>query len=152
LSRAPLFQVMVQLLNVGALTDDQAEALTEPGEVQRGTSLFDLSVDFWEGPEGIRAMAQYSVGLFEDATIARMLIHLRTLLEGIAEDPDRRLSELPWISASECQQLLVEWNATARAYPLELGAHTLFEAQVESSPDAMALVAAGYSLTYAELN
>jgi amino acid adenylation domain-containing protein len=152
LSRAPLFQVMVQLLNVGALTDDQAEALTEPGEVQRGTSLFDLSVDFSESPEGIRAMAQYSVGLFEDATIARMLIHLRTLLEGIAENPDRRLSELPWLSASERRQLLVEWNATARAYPLELGAHALFEAQVERSPDATALVAAGYSLTYAELN
>jgi len=152
LSRAPLFQVMVQLLNVGALTDDQAEALTEPGEVQRGTSLFDLSVDFWESPEGIRAMAQYSVGLFEDATIARMLIHLRTLLEGIAEDPDRRLSELPWMSASERRQLLVEWNATSRAYPLDLGAHALFEAQVERTPAATALVATGCSLTYAELN
>jgi amino acid adenylation domain-containing protein len=152
LSRAPLFQVMVQLLTVGASTDDQAEALTQPGDVQRGTALFDLSVDFWESPEGIRAIAQYSIGLFEDATIARMLDHLRIVLAGIADDPDRRMSELPWMSASEREQVLVEWNATGRAYRLDVGIPAQFEAQAKRTPDATALVFDGGSVTYADLN
>jgi amino acid adenylation domain-containing protein len=152
LSHAPLFQVMVHLLTVGALTDDQEEGLTRPGDVQRGTALFDLSLDFWESPEGIRAIAQYNVGLFEDATIERMLGHLRTLLEGIADDPERRVSELPWMSAGERHQVLEEWNATARPYRLDVGISAQFEAQVDHTPEATALVFDGGTVTYAELN
>ena len=49
------------------------------------------------------------------------------------------------------QQLLVEWNNTQADYP-DVCVHELFEAQVERTPDAIALVAGEQKLTYQELN
>ena len=48
--------------------------------------------------------------------------------------------------------MLVEWNATAAAYPRETCLHQLFEAQVERRPDAVALVFGEETLSYGELN
>ena len=56
-----------------------------------------------------------------------------------------------WASRSAHEQL-VEWNATARAYPQERCIHELFEAQARQRPDAVALVHESGELTYAELN
>ena len=50
------------------------------------------------------------------------------------------------------QQLLSEWNATSVDYPLEDCLHEHFEAQVVRTPDAVAVVFEGTSLTYRELD
>ena len=63
-------------------------------------------------------------------TIERMLGHFEVLLEGIVADPERRISELPILSAAERHQLLVEWNDTKRDYPKDKCIHQLFEEQV----------------------
>jgi surfactin family lipopeptide synthetase A len=49
-------------------------------------------------------------------------------------------------------QLLAEFNNTARAYPYDKCIHELFEAQVERTPSAIAVVANDTEITYAELN
>ena len=49
-------------------------------------------------------------------------------------------------------KLLVDFNDSAAAYPQDVCLHTLFEAQAERTPDAIALVHEGGTLTYAELN
>ena len=82
-----------------------------------GTARFDLSLELEDRPGGLLGQLEYSSDLFEEATIARMAGHWQTLLEAVAADPELRLSELPLLSASERHQLLVEWNATATAYP-----------------------------------
>jgi non-ribosomal peptide synthetase component F len=74
------------------------------------------------------------------------------LLEGITQAPEARLSDLPLLSAAERQQLLVEWNATQTDFPADRCIHQLFEAQVEHTPQATAVVFEDQSLTYAELN
>jgi amino acid adenylation domain-containing protein len=56
------------------------------------------------------------------------------------------------LSEAERHRQLVEWNATACAYPDEKCIHELFEEQVRLQPDAVALVHEGGELTYAELN
>ncbi|MCF2135569.1 AMP-binding protein, partial [Mycetohabitans sp. B3] len=45
-----------------------------------------------------------------------------------------------------------EWNATQRDYPSYLCIHQLFEAQVERTPEAPALVFEAQTLSYAQLN
>jgi non-ribosomal peptide synthetase component F len=47
---------------------------------------------------------------------------------------------------------LVEWNDTKAEYPSDKCVHQLFEAQVERSPDAVAVVFEDRQLTYRELN
>ena len=56
------------------------------------------------------------------------------------------------LSATQHQQLLWQWNDTDTEYPHHKCIHQLFEAQVERSPDAVALVFSGQQLTYRELN
>jgi amino acid adenylation domain-containing protein len=90
--------------------------------------------------------------VFDLATITRLLGHFRTLLEGIVAHPEQRLSELPLLTAPERYQLLVEWNDTRTAYPQDTYLHQLFEAQVELTPQAIAVLWADERLTYRELN
>jgi surfactin family lipopeptide synthetase C len=94
----------------------------------------------------------YNSKRFEDAAIARMLGHLQTLLEGMTANPERKLSELPLLSAAEGQQLLVQWNDTRADYPKNSSIHELFAAQTERTPDAVAAICENEQLTYRELN
>ena len=94
----------------------------------------------------------YDSRRFDDATIERMLGHFKRLLEGMVSDPEQRVSELTTLSELEQRQLLVEWNDTQSDYPQGECLHQLIEAQVERSPDSVALVFENRQLTYRELN
>ncbi|HEY9796098.1 MAG TPA: amino acid adenylation domain-containing protein, partial [Leptolyngbyaceae cyanobacterium] len=163
LNQNPLFQVVFALQNA------PMEALELPGVilsplqfVDTGTTRFDLEFHLWErkqnngvgvdSSEGISGFVVYSTDLFDAATITRMLGHFQTLLEGIVGNPEQRLADLPILSEAERHQLLVEWNTTQTDYPKAQCIHQLFEAQVEQTPDATALVFEDKQLTYRELN
>jgi glutamate-1-semialdehyde-2,1-aminomutase/malonyl CoA-acyl carrier protein transacylase len=94
----------------------------------------------------------YNTDLFDAATIKRMLGHFQTLLTAIVANPHQHLKELALLTATEQHQLLVEWNDTFAEYPFDKCVHQLFEAQVEQTPDAVAVVFENQQLTYAQLN
>ncbi len=94
----------------------------------------------------------YNTDLFKDETIQRWLGHFQTLLEAVINDPRQNLRELPLLSPAERQQLLMDWNNTKTNYPQDQCIHQLFEAQVERTPDAIAVVFENQQLTYTELN
>jgi amino acid adenylation domain-containing protein len=152
LSHQPLFQVMFALQNA------PTEALELPGltlsslEIDTATAKFDLTLSMEDTPQGLMGSLEYSTDLFDATTISRMLEHLQTLLEGIVANPQQRLADLPLLTEAERQQLLVEWNRTAMDYPKDVCVHQLFEAQVEQTPEAVAVVFADQQLTYSELN
>lgn len=152
IGRTPFFQVMFVLQNV-RLPDLRLAGLNVSLlEVKNSVSKFDLTLNMAEGPDGITASFDYSVDLFESSTVCRMLNHLRALLESIALDPLQRLSQIQMLSDAEQRQLLIEWNQTSKDYDVSRCIHHVFEAQVERTPDAMALAFEGTGLTYAELN
>jgi amino acid adenylation domain-containing protein len=99
-----------------------------------------------------RVSAEYSTEVFDASTIDRMLGHYQTLLEGIAANPDQRLSDLSLLTQQERHQLLVEWNRTEVAYPKDRCLHELIEEQVERTPEAVAVVFEDTKLTYRQLN
>ena len=121
-------------------------------EVDSGTAKFDLTLNLTETELGLHGYLEYNTDLFDAATIDRMLGHFQTLLEGVVDNPDQPLSVLPLLTAGERRQLLVEWNDTQADYPQDRCIHQLFEAQVERTPDAVAVVFEDDQLTYRELN
>jgi non-ribosomal peptide synthetase component F len=147
-SPSPLFQVMFALQNA----PDMADLTLSPLSGDSTKAKFDLILDLSERSEGLSGWFGYNTDLFDAATIARMSGHLQTLLEGIVAQPEQRLGELPILSADERHQLLVEWNQTQTNYPQDICVHQLFEAQVERTPDAIAVVFENQQLTYRELN
>ncbi|MHC5728802.1 MAG: AMP-binding protein, partial [Nostoc sp.] len=123
-----------------------------PLESESGSAKFDLTLSIKETAQRLVGSLEYNTDLFEKSTIGRMTEHLQTLLSGIVANPKQRLSELPVLTELEQQTLLVDWNDTSVEYPQQQCIHQLFEAQVERTPDAIAVVFEDQQLTYRELN
>jgi amino acid adenylation domain-containing protein len=151
LSHSPLFQVMFVLHDPGGVSE--VARVSGSQALANGTSKFDLTLLMSETEDGLEALIEYSTDLFEADTIRRMGGHFRTLLEAIAQSPEQSLSTLPMLPAAERQQLLVDWNNTAVAYPKTApGLHQLIEEQAGRTPEQVALVFEQQRMTYAELN
>jgi amino acid adenylation domain-containing protein len=167
-SRSPLFQVMFvfekpyQLEKEGASSFvlGESEGRMELGELvleplpfsAQQEGQFDLTLVMVEVDGTLSASLDYNTDLFDASTIARMAGHFKTLLEGILENPEQRISELPLLTEQERYKLLVEWNDTESDYPEDTCVHQLFETQVERAPSAIAAVFQNEQLTYQQLN
>lgn len=152
MSRAPIFQVMLVLQNAPADNLRLPGLVVESIPVDTATAKFDMIVEVLKGEEGLAVQVEFCTDLFARERIERMAGHLQTLLEAVARDPQQRLGDIPILTASEREQILVEWNRTALEYDREATIHQLVEAQVRRTPDAVALVADKTRLTYEELN
>jgi amino acid adenylation domain-containing protein len=143
LSHTPVFQVSFQWQ-------------TDPGldefEFDDGVSRFDLTAEFTERPTHLDCRFRFSTDLFDDDTIARLATHLKIVLEGIAGNPNQKISVIPLLAPSELRQIVDEWNRTEVEYRPEQRLHELFEAQVEKTPTAAAVEFEETKLTYQELN
>ena len=93
-----------------------------------------------ETAAGLDGEFEYRRDLFDAATVTRMVDHFQNLLQAIVLDPSQSIARLPLLSAIERQQILQLGSNTARPYPHQC-VHQLFEAQVQQTPDAIALVA-----------
>jgi len=113
---------------------------------------YDLTLVVIEEYGEVSYQFDYSVDLFDSPTIERMAGHYLALLQAVLAEPDRPIGELSMLTQSEYQQIVVDWNQTQREYPNDRCVHQLVEAQVQSSPDAVAAVYDEQQLTYSELN
>ena len=102
--------------------------------------------------EQLSVIALYDTGYFTVEAIARLCAAFERALSGIISMPQRRLSAIDVLDATERQKLLVQWNATARAYPRERTIVDLFEAQALRAPQAEAVSCGQERLSYGELN
>jgi amino acid adenylation domain-containing protein len=150
----PLFQIVFAFQP--PVTEDESGWNIQQFMLDNGCSKFDISFLLEERLQGLSSKIvgkiEYKTDLFDTATIERLLGHLLNLLEGIASNPHQNIAQLPLLTETERQQLLLEWNDTAVDYPIDQRLHQLFEAQVEKTPDAIAVVCGDGQLTYRELN
>ncbi|MBE9229224.1 amino acid adenylation domain-containing protein, partial [Phormidium sp. LEGE 05292] len=112
----------------------------------------DLHLNVTEIAGELLIECDYNTDLFNAGTIERWLSHFQTLLEAVVSDPKQHLRELPLLNNTQRHQLLIEWNDTQADYPTDKCLHQLFEAQVEKTPDAVAVKFENQQLTYQQLN
>ncbi|WP_414501635.1 amino acid adenylation domain-containing protein [Zymobacter sp. IVIA_5232.4 C2] len=152
LAYSPLFQTMFTLQNTpqGQLTlpGIALEALTS----EDAKAPFDLSVALEEIDGELVGSLFYATALFDADTLTQWLSAWTQLLSGMVHQPATAVSALPMLSDDLRDQVIEGFNATAHDYPREASIHALMERQVAQTPDAVAVVYAGTSLTYAELN
>ena len=155
LSRHPLFQVMLAFQNNAPVDlglpglDVQLDAAAGPAGAK-----FDLSFDLGrvetdEGPR-IAGSVEYSTALFDATTVEDLVVRLERFLTVLVADPTRRVGAVPLLSATEREDALSALDARDRAH----GGTTVvaaFEEQARLTPDAVAVRAAGTSLTFADL-
>jgi amino acid adenylation domain-containing protein len=156
LSRNPFFQVLYSFQGAGDFAAPAREApdgglLLSQVELDSGTTRLDLEVYAFRGPLGLRLMVNFRRDLFEPDTIERLLGHLAVLLQAVAQDPDRRLSELPLLDAAERDRLR-DWGCLPLPAPDGGCVHELVAAQAARTPTAPAVTMGERRLTYAELS
>lgn len=151
LSRNPLFQVNFALQNAPREKIELADLTFEVMDIDNDTSLFDLSLDIREQAGGLEGFIEYSTDLFDGATIHNLLRHFQALVQSIANGPDQRLFDLSLADEEELTPYQLEKSAVPLSLP-SLPVHQLFEAQVERTPDSIAVVSPEGQLTYHVLN
>ena len=118
-SYSPLVQVMLNWRD----RDDQPQFIglqglkVEPLLAQPKIAKFDLTLTLTDTGSEIYLEIEYNTDLFNEDRIERFMGHMNVMLNGVVENVEQRLSQLPLLSASERHQLLYGWNATQAASP-----------------------------------
>ncbi|WP_267110858.1 non-ribosomal peptide synthetase, partial [Xanthomonas sacchari] len=135
-----------------------APADTHPGALlgmelllseERTNYPVSMCVDDFGEQFGLKAICQ---GIAPERMLGYFQSAIEAVVQTLEQTPERPLVELDVLPAAERQQLLVDFNATARDYPHDRLIHQLFEEQAARTPQAIALVCDTQTLTYAELD
>jgi non-ribosomal peptide synthetase component F len=111
MSHSPLFQVLFALQNVPRRSSPEMPEL-KVGSIaaETGTSKFDLTLMIADVRQELIGGLQYNTHLFHETTIVRMSEHFQMLLEGVVNDPNRRLSTFPFMARAQQSQLISHFN------------------------------------------
>ena len=152
LNRNPFFDISFSLQNFPMPAVNFPDLEVELLRIDNGTSKFDLSIALVESQGGLATTLEYSTDLFDASTASRLLRNYTTLLEGVAHDPGRRISQYSILSDVEREQILRTWNATAVEYPRDRRVEDLFTEQARRTPQAVAVEFGEQALRYGELD
>lgn len=150
-SRVPLAPVIFNVDQRFELDDFGAASVsfdTNP----RIADNFELFINGTESGSSLVLETTYSTSLFERDTVARWLEELTVLLQGVVDDPEQPLGELPILPEWEQRRQLEAWNDTRGPLPTEPTVLEMVEAQVARTPGAVAVRDAHQALTYLDLD
>ncbi|MEV0570850.1 amino acid adenylation domain-containing protein, partial [Dactylosporangium sp. NPDC050588] len=160
LARNPLFQVMLTVQNTAGATLDLpgADVDTDGGSITgEAPAKFDLEWSVTEAfdsdgrPAGLHGALTGSADLFDAETVATVGERWARVLSSLLAAPSAPVSAVSLLDAAELDLVLRAWNDTAAEVP-PATLPSLFAAQVARTPDALALVFEGSSVTYAALD
>lgn len=100
---------------------------------------------------GLNLDFYYNEVEYSPVAIAHLASYFQTLLQSVVEQQDTTIQKFSILSERDRQHLLT-LNQSIADYPSDQTIHKLFEAQVQQTPHAIAIVSEQQSLTYAELN
>ncbi|MEO1395699.1 MAG: amino acid adenylation domain-containing protein [Cyanobacteria bacterium J06634_5] len=128
---------------------------------QTDLQLDDIQFNEWthfpltilvSGENQLTFTAKHRAEQLSAEAVSRFLGHLTNVITALIKKPDICLKDISLLCSAEKKQL-AQWNDTAvEEYPLDKSLPDLFEAQVEKTPQAIALIFEGQSLTYQALN
>ncbi|WP_277758205.1 non-ribosomal peptide synthetase [Pseudomonas sp. A34-9] len=151
---APLFSALLNYRHSDDVEQKHSRQTWEGIETlaneERTNYPFTLSVD--DLGTGLRLTTRTLSSIGAQRIGGYVQAALSGLVEALETTPQRPLNRLPLLPAEELQRLLIEFNATAVDCPMDRPLHSLFEQQVRSKPDAIAVQFAEQRLTYGELN
>ncbi|MEE4486020.1 condensation domain-containing protein, partial [Serratia ficaria] len=152
LGYTPLFQAMLAWQD-GSVRDIALPGLqAEPAGLEYGAAKFDLTLDLADTGEHVSGTLNFATALFDRATAERYGVYLLQALRAMTLDNQQPVSHIDLLPMAEREHLLHGWNDTGRDYPLHQTLQALFEQQVQRTPEAVAVVCGGESLSYAQLN
>ena len=152
LSRTPLFQVVLVLLNLPTAEFRLEDLVIAEEPLPVETAKFELMLLLQETPQGLVGAWEFSTDLFTAETVTRFGRHLATLVEAAGRAPGTPLDALPLQAPAEVRRRLEQWNHAARLVaPVETVA-ARFEAVAARHATDVAVSQGEVGWTYGELN
>jgi surfactin family lipopeptide synthetase A/bacitracin synthase 1/bacitracin synthase 2/bacitracin synthase 3 len=162
LSRNPLFDVMLNVLNQPA-TNFELEGVTLlPYELDIRIAKLDLTLEAVEQNGAIRFELEYCTALFKKQTMERLIGHFFNITRETVFNPGIRIGEIEIIAEDEKKQILVEFNKPIGMPGEEKTVIDYFEISAAKYPDRIAVIGHGRhrrtrtntdnNITYFQLN
>ncbi|MCZ4560639.1 non-ribosomal peptide synthase/polyketide synthase [Rhodococcus sp. IEGM 1401] len=157
-ARNPLFQVGLSFQNLAESTFELPGLTVSAVEADAVTAKTDLQLSISDrydqdgSPAELSAEFSYATDLFDRTTIEAFADRFVRLLAAVAEDPSAVIGDLALLSPEECTRIVRTWNDTDHDVDASQTLVSLFDRQVQAQPDAIAVVHAGESLSYAEFD
>jgi nonribosomal peptide synthetase DhbF len=150
-ARHPLFQVMLGFEARAEVELDLPGVSATLLDTHSGRAMFDLNIDLFERNGQVVGIIEYAADLFDRGTVEAFAARLIGLIEFVAANPDKPISQIEVLLPWEREQLIAGWDETAQPVPSATPPE-LFEAQAVATPDAAAVMAGDVTVSYAELN
>ena len=113
---------------------------------------FQISLSCFQKGGALGADLYYDATRYDFSDIKNLSDWFLVLLEDAISHPDQTIGKLNLLSESQRQQVLIDFNQTYTGHLHEQCIHQVFEAQVNQTPDKIAVVFKERQLTYAGLN
>ncbi|MFA0963360.1 amino acid adenylation domain-containing protein [Roseivirga sp. BDSF3-8] len=151
-SRSAIFDIMVIFNEYEANTNALKSLQLEPFENdQRTTAQFDITFSFHAHSQGLNLTIEYNTDLYDEPFIQRFARHLDTMLSSAMEAPMASLDSIEFLTGTEINQLLGDFNHTERPYDLTKTPVDLISESVAQNADKTAIISDNRKLTYREL-
>ncbi len=160
LNHHPLVQVSLAWQNNAAGDLRLGDAEVTPMSADTHTARMDLTFSLGEQwteagePGGISGHVEFRTDVFDAASVEAFVERLQRILAAMTADPSRRLSSIDVLDRDEHARLESWGNRSVLAAPgpSAVSIPDLFAAQVDRTPEAVALTCQGRSWTYRELD
>ncbi|MGB5927695.1 MAG: amino acid adenylation domain-containing protein, partial [Cyclobacteriaceae bacterium] len=153
-SRSPLFDVMVNLLNIDGKEVEENDTPVSGGASKSTSQLqvskHDLTFVFSELDSGLSFSIEYNTDLFSEARVSQMMDHVKNLLSAVAADPVTEIINYDYLPQEELNKFLYEYNDTASPYPKKK-IYELITSRAAQEPGTTAVVFEDKKLTYDQL-
>ncbi|MDQ1355550.1 MAG: hypothetical protein QG657_5860, partial [Acidobacteriota bacterium] len=154
MGRNPLFDVLFVLQNFvdSTVAATENETKSESLEIKEWefdlkSSKFDLTLEAIEQRGQLYFNFEYCTRLFKEETILRFINYFKAIVSSVLSGPAKKIAEIEILPEEERRKLLIDFNDTSVAYPVDETVPELFAAQVEKTPDYIAVFGSGRTLS-----
>lgn len=169
-SRHPIFQVTFGVQGFGSsmYNEELGREENKVSHIVKGylsenivhkVARFDMSLFINDSQTRLSGVVNYAIGLYKETTIQgfietykEILNQLVNLIHNEQKQKNMTIGDLSYISRDAYDKVVNRWNQTSKYYPNNKTIQTLFEEQVNKTPDNIAVICAGNSVTYKDLN
>lgn len=155
ISRSPIFDAVVSLQNANANSNDISIAEDKIDSIvdsESTASKVDIAFYFQEVGECLSFNIVYNTDVYERDMVERMMKHYKQLLAILLSSPNQPIQQIKYLTDTEQNQILLDFNNTSVPYPTDKTLVDLFQEQVSQTPDNIALVYKDKEFTYQELD
>src|SRR5690606_5830469 len=114
-------------------------------------SKFDLLLTATENNGSLLFNFEYATAIFKSETVERFALYFCNIISEVLLNVDARIGDIKMLPKDEEQSMLHVVNNTNTTYPRSETIISMFDKQVERTPDRIALRFADLSLTYQAL-